>query len=64
MTAWMHECMSGKMVPDKNVTKLSILSSPNADSRATHPASSKLLKNVEEAPLSTGCPRIGKSLSV
>ena len=39
---------------DKNVTKLSILSSPGADSRATHPASSKLSKNVEEAPLSRG----------
>ena len=28
-----------------------LLSSPGADSRATHPASSKPLKNVEEAPL-------------
>jgi hypothetical protein len=38
----------------RNVTKIRILSSPNADSRATHPASSKLLKNEEEAPLSRG----------
>ena len=30
------------------------LSSLDADSWATHPASSKLLKNVEEAPLSRG----------
>jgi membrane associated rhomboid family serine protease len=40
--------------PIPNATKLSILSNPNAGSRATHPASSKLLKNVEEAPLSRG----------
>ena len=48
------------MVPGQNVTKLSILSNHNADSRATHPASSELLKHLEEAPLSRGelrCPR-------
>jgi hypothetical protein len=42
-----------------NVTKISILSNHNADSRATHPASSELLKHLEEAPLSRGelrCP--------
>jgi hypothetical protein len=42
------------MVIGKNITTLSILSSSNADSQATDPASSKLLKNLEEAPLSRG----------
>jgi hypothetical protein len=64
----------GKMIPreeksfstgntgtGKNVTKLSILSNHNAGSRATHPASSKLLKSLEEAPLSRG--ELRKTLS-
>jgi hypothetical protein len=34
--------------------QVKFLFGPGADSRATHPASSKLLKNVEEAPLSRG----------
>jgi hypothetical protein len=56
----MHETLK-KMVPGENGTKISILSSSNADSWATHPASSKLLKNEEEAPLSRG--ELRKALS-
>jgi hypothetical protein len=44
----------------RNGTKVIIPSNNNADSWATHPASSNLLKSVEEAPLSRGesrCPR-------
>ena len=41
-------------MPGENGADLSIFSRLNADSRATHPASSNLLRNVEEAPLSRG----------
>jgi hypothetical protein len=41
-------------LPVPNVTNLSILASLTTYPQGTHPASSKLLKNVEEAPLSRG----------
>jgi hypothetical protein len=48
-------------LPGTNVTNLRILSSLTAYLRATHPASSKPLKSVEEAPLSRG--ELRKTLS-
>jgi hypothetical protein len=48
----------GNNLPGPNVTKISILSNHNAGSRATHPASSKPLKSVEEA----GCVCFGNKM--
>jgi hypothetical protein len=58
---WKRFNMLKNNLPVLNVTKLSILSNHNADSRATHPASSILLKSLEEAPLSRG--ELRKALS-
>ena len=49
-------------LPGTNAAKLSILFRSDADSRATHPASSKTLKSEEEAPLSRG--ELRKTLSI